>query len=98
MHRPLSPLDAARLYRELKELLAEDAARRQRATRFGAEDGEEGAGGPDSGPPQLGAGKAARQAAQAIQNSASHTRLQQISTIPSIAPAATPPTSLHNEH
>src|SRR3546814_8785142 len=42
MHRPLSPLDAARLYRELKELLAEDAARRQRATRFGADDGEEG--------------------------------------------------------
>src|SRR3546814_11941207 len=92
MHRPLSPLDAARLYRELKELLAEDAARRQRATRFGAEDGEEGAGGPDSGPPQLGAGKAARQAAQAITNSASHTRLEQICTIESIAAdAATPP-------
>src|SRR3546814_2137606 len=28
MHRPLSPLDAARLYRELNALLAEDAARR----------------------------------------------------------------------
>src|SRR3546814_7547078 len=70
MHRPLSPLDAARLYRELKELLAEDEARRKRATRFGAEDGEEGAGGPDSGTPQLGAGNAARQAAKALSNSA----------------------------
>lgn len=92
MHRPLSPLDAARLYRELKELLAEDAARRQRATRFGADDGEESAGGPDSGPPQLGAGKAARQAAQAITNSASHTRLEQICTIESIAADEATPT------
>src|SRR3546814_21115738 len=75
MHRPLSPMDAAALYRELKALLAEDAARRQRATRFGADDGEEGDGGLDSGPPQVGAGKAARQAAQTITKDRKSTRL-----------------------
>jgi len=85
LHRPLSPFDAAKLYQELKDLLTEDARRRQRATRFGAVDGEEGDGGPDSGPPQMGAGKASRQAAQAITNSASHTRLEQICKIESIA-------------
>lgn len=36
LHKDLTPLEAASLYRELKELLAEDAARRQEATRFGA--------------------------------------------------------------
>lgn len=80
MHKPLSPLDAAALYRELKGLLTEDAARRQRATRFGAgeEDTEGPAGGPDSGPPQTGLGKTGRQAAMHVTQTASHTRLEQI--------------------
>ena len=93
-HRPLSPLDAAGLYRELKTLLAEDAARRQQATRFGSNAGEEGDGGPDSGPPEMGAGKAARQAAQAITNSASHTRLEQICKIESIAADESTPSTV----
>ena len=94
MHRPLSPLDASRLYRELKELLAEDAARRQRATRFGATDGEEGDGGADSAPPHTEPGKSRNQAAQMVTNSASHTRLEQICTIESIAADETTPTSV----
>jgi len=73
------------LYRELKALLAEDAARRQRASRFGVDDGDEGDGGPDSGPPQMGPGRASRQAAHSITNSASHTRLEQICQIETIA-------------
>ena len=87
MHRPFSPLDAARLYGELKDLLAEDAARRQRATRFGADEaGAEGsAGGPDSGPPQLGLGKTTRQAALLVTQTASHTRLEQICEMEQIA-------------
>lgn len=85
MHRPLSPLDAAALYRELKALLTEDAARRQRASRFGADTGEGGDGGPDSGPPDTGPGKAARQAAQTVTNSSSHTRLEQICEIERVA-------------
>src|SRR3546814_4210264 len=63
LHRPLSPFDAAKLYQELKDLLTEDALRRQRATRFGADDGDKGDGGPDSGPPRPGPGKSSRQAA-----------------------------------
>ena len=85
LHRPLSPFDAAKLYQELKDLLTEDARRRQRATRFGAVDGEEGDGGPDSGPPWSGPGKSSRQAALTLTGSASHTRLEQICTIESIA-------------
>lgn len=87
MHRPLSPMDAARLFRELKDLLTEDAARRQRATRFGADetDAEGPAGGPDSGPPQLGLGKTGRQAAQLVTQTASHTRLEQICEMERIA-------------
>lgn len=85
LHRPLSPLDAAKLYQELKDLLTEDALRRQRATRFGAVDGEEGDGGADSAPPHGAPGKSRDQASQLVTNSASHTRLEQICTMESIA-------------
>lgn len=94
MHRPLSPLDAAALYRELKTLLAEDAARRQRATRFGADDGEEGDGGADSAPPNTEPGKSRNQAAQMVTNSASHTRLEQICTIEGIAADESTPSAV----
>jgi ParB family chromosome partitioning protein len=36
LHKPLSPTEAAALYRECKTLLAEDAARRQHGSRFGS--------------------------------------------------------------
>ena len=87
MHKPLSPLDAAALYRELKDLLTEDAARRQRASQFGADeaDSEGPAGGPDSGPPQIGLGKSGRQAAMLVTQTASHTRLEQICEMEQIA-------------
>jgi ParB family chromosome partitioning protein len=39
LHKPLSPTEAATLYREVKMLLAEDAKRRQEATRFGSDQG-----------------------------------------------------------
>ncbi len=35
-HKPLSPLEAARLYEELRTLVDEDADRRKKATQFGA--------------------------------------------------------------
>ena len=50
LHQPLRPTEAAALYREVKELLAEDAARRQEATRYGANPAGSGAG---SGPANL---------------------------------------------
>lgn len=34
LHKTLSPLEASGLYREIKDLIAEDAARREQATRF----------------------------------------------------------------
>jgi ParB family chromosome partitioning protein len=37
LHKSLSPTEAATLYREVKLLLAEDARRRQEASRFGSE-------------------------------------------------------------
>ncbi|ALN13898.1 ParB N-terminal domain-containing protein [Acidipropionibacterium acidipropionici] len=37
LHKPLTPLEAAALYRELKTLMAEDAARRQATTRFSSD-------------------------------------------------------------
>lgn len=87
MHKPLSPLDAAALYRELKNLLTEDAERRQRASQFGAgeTDAEGQAGGPDSGPPQMGPGKTGRQAAMLVTQTASHTRLEQICEMEQLA-------------
>ena len=36
LHQPLRPTEAAALYREVKQLLTQDAARRQGATRYGA--------------------------------------------------------------
>ena len=43
LHKPLTSLEAAALYRDLKKVSAEDAARRQKASQFGSEhDGEEG--------------------------------------------------------
>jgi len=39
LHKTLSPTEAATLYREVKMLLAEDARRRQVASRFGVEQG-----------------------------------------------------------
>jgi ParB family chromosome partitioning protein len=63
LHKPFSQLEAAALYRELKQVMAEDAAHRQAATRFGstpaapigpaprAGDGGEGGPGADSAPP-----------------------------------------------
>jgi ParB family chromosome partitioning protein len=40
LHKPLSPTEAATLYREVKALLAEDARLRQQASRFGSDKGE----------------------------------------------------------
>ena len=37
LHKPLSQLEAASLYRELKQVMAEDAARRQANTQFSHE-------------------------------------------------------------
>ena len=47
LHKPLTPTEQATLYRELKEIMAEEAAQRQAATQFGTggkHPGQAGAG------------------------------------------------------
>jgi ParB family chromosome partitioning protein len=99
LHQPLRPTEAAALYREVKQLLAEDAARRQEATRYGANPAGSGAA---SGPVNL-AGPANRafhgpanlagpadvtaraQAARLVTGSNSYTTLERVDELRRIA-------------
>lgn len=91
-HMQLGPLEAAALYREVKALKAEDAARRQAATRFGTRDPDRQKDGPgDSPEPSNWTGDAREEAARLVTNSASYHRLEQVSAIESIADDETQP-------
>lgn len=86
LHKDLTPLEAASLYRELKSLLAEDAARRQEASRFTSDHQPAAAGGQDGGgkfpaPSQAPAGEARQQAAAMIPGAASYRTLDKIEAI-----------------
>lgn len=73
LRKDLNPIEAAKLYDELKELYAEEAARRQASTRFGAERaGSHGS--VDSTEPL----DARVQAARAITGRDSHGMLEQV--------------------
>lgn len=87
LHRkPLTQLEAAALYRELKQLMAEDAARRQAASQFSADHQPGSDGGAKFAPPSNGpAGKAREQAAAMIPGGASHATLEKISQVQRIA-------------
>ncbi|OJV75953.1 MAG: hypothetical protein BGO37_06870 [Cellulomonas sp. 73-92] len=91
LHKLLSPIEQAQLYGELKELLAEDAARRQQATRFGAPTPDpqpSGDGGVDSTPPSpttTGGGKTRVQAARAVTGRDSHGMLDHVVELQQIA-------------
>lgn len=84
----LTPTESAELYAELKALYAEDAARRQQATRFGstttADPGESGGGdstGPQPAVAAMGGGRgetSRAQAARAITGRDSHGMLEQV--------------------
>lgn len=82
-HKPLSPIEAAALFREMKAVLAEDASRRQKATQFGADaDNAPGPhGGADSAPPLAPPGKTRVQAARLVTQRDSHQQLERISEI-----------------
>ncbi|MFO6453390.1 MULTISPECIES: ParB N-terminal domain-containing protein [unclassified Aeromicrobium] len=79
-HKPLTALEAAALYDEVKTLLSEDAARRQQLSRFGREDdvcaGQPGAA--ESAAPERGHGDVRRQAAELVTHRASYNQLEQI--------------------
>jgi ParB family chromosome partitioning protein len=82
---PLSPIEAASVYRELKRIMAEDAARRQEETRFGAGDsgGIDGAG--DSAGPPRNHGDTRHEAAKLITQKASYSRLEHLGWIEEVA-------------
>lgn len=89
LHKALKPLEQAELYEELKALYAEDAQRRDAATRFGSADRDARMadvrdGGAESAPPS-GGGKARTHAARAVTGRDSRTMLEQINELRRIA-------------
>ncbi|NHN54357.1 ParB N-terminal domain-containing protein [Calidifontibacter sp. DB0510] len=95
LHKPLTQTEAAALYRELKALMAEDAARRQAAARFSAAKQPGGDGGANCAPPSTGAsGKTREQAAAMVPGGASHTTLDKISYLQQLADDTAQPAEL----
>ena len=78
LHKNLTSSEKTALYRELKTLMAEDAARRQAATRFSVENqpGKDGAG--NFPAPSEAAGRASEQAAAMIPGGVSYKTLDKI--------------------
>lgn len=91
LHKPLSPTEQADLYTELKALYAEEAQRRQEASRFGSVDvdhsevsaGVNGSG--DSPEPSPGARESRYQAAKMVTGSGSYQRLDHIKFLQAVA-------------
>lgn len=78
LHKELTPLEAASLYRELKALLAEDAARRQEATRFSSDRQPGKDGGGKLQAPSTPAGETRQQAAAMIPGPVAQRTLDKI--------------------
>src|SRR5690625_4118061 len=98
LHKPLTQTGAAALYRELKALIAEDAARRQASARFSTENQPGSDGGAHFAPPSHGApGKSREQAAAMIPGGASHTTLEKIGYLQKIADDPTQPADLREQ-
>lgn len=85
LHKPLNAVEAAALYRELKALMAEDAARREAANQFTAEHQPRWNGSAESAEPlTTPTGDARRQAAQMVTGTASYSKLEQVSYLEEI--------------
>lgn len=101
LHKELTPLEAAALYRELKTLLAEDAERRQAASRFssdrqpGTESGVDGVGRFPA--PSTPTGRASAQAAAMIPGASSYKTLDKIEFIQHAATRTDLPDEAHAE-
>ncbi len=91
LHKPLTQLENATLYREIKKVMAEDAARRQEATRFSSEHQPGNDGHANFAVPSLQLGEARKQAATMIPGGASHTTLEKITWLQEIAANAIQP-------
>lgn len=96
LHKPLTAAEELSLYRELKTLMGEDAARRQEASRFtpGAEN-PRSEGPAESAAPLPGeGGDTRRQAATMVTGRAAYTRLEEFGRIQDIADDPTQPEHL----
>lgn len=95
LRKPLTEREQAKLFAELKPLLAEDAARRQRASRFGeADDSGRESGAGDSPAPSPDSNTSRAQAARLVNQSASYHRLEQIAALEKVAANRSYPASL----
>lgn len=99
LHKPLTPLEAAALYRELKQVMAEDAARRQAATRFSATNQPGDDGGGNCPPPSNDllsgrAGKTREQAAAMVAGGTSYKTLEKIGYLQRLVEDSDQPESL----
>ncbi|QIM18691.1 ParB N-terminal domain-containing protein [Leucobacter coleopterorum] len=87
-HKPLNPIEAAGLYRELKAVFAEAAALREQATWFGHNDSAEGFGVGDSptpNPSAVLAGRPREQAARLVTGRDSSQMLERVCRIEDLA-------------
>lgn len=91
LHKPLTLTEQAALYRELKTLMAEDAARRQEASRFTAggpnprSHGAATVAAPSADPAPTGSGDSRAQAAVMVTGRASYTSLERIGELQRLA-------------
>ncbi len=91
LHKPLTLTEQAALYRELKTLMAEDAARRQEASRFTAggpnprSHGAATVAAPSADPSLAGPGDSRAQAAVMVTGRASYTSMERIGELQRLA-------------
>ncbi len=97
LHKPLTQLEAAALYRELKQVMAEDAARRQAATQFTTQHQPGGDGAGKFPTPSDQAGRASEQAARMIPGAASYKTLDKIGYLQQIADDPAQPGELRQQ-
>ncbi|WP_342373029.1 ParB N-terminal domain-containing protein [Propioniciclava soli] len=97
LHKTLSPLEAAGLYREIKELMAEDAARRDQATQFSTENQPRWNGGGNFPPPLTPQGKVREQAAAMIPGAPSYKTMDRIGYLQNLATDPATPEPLQTE-
>lgn len=98
LHKPLTQTEAAALYRELKTLMAEDATRREQATRFSSDYQPGADGGGNFPPPSTGPrGKARERAAAMIPGGASYKTLDKVGYLEQIASNPAQPAELREQ-
>lgn len=85
LHKELTPSEKTALYRELKTLMAEDASRRQEATRFSTENQPGSDGAANFAAPSTSQGDAREQAAAMIPGGVSHATFEKIDYLRQVA-------------